>query len=205
MLRYLYGGWIPGAPRRDLGAGADVNPSTQKRTGRQDHGVSGEAAAVRSFHALHLILLEEEPGDHPLRELQERDRLEQLPHRAPIQGAIALRARGPHSGPLGAVQHAELNGGAIGGAPHDAAQGVDFAHDGALGNPADGRVAAHLSDGIERGGEQEGASAEPGGHGGGFGSGVAATDDNDIIVNGHDAKDKRRGAETASGCRGARK
>ena len=93
-----------------------------------------------------------------------------------------MSARRPDSRPLRAVQHAELDRRAIGGAAHDPAEGVDLAHDGALRDAADGGVTAHLPDGIESGRQQQGARAESGGHSGGFGAGVAAADDDDIVI-----------------------
>jgi len=88
-----------------------------------------------------------------------------------------LRARGPDGRPLGAVEHPELNRGPIGGAAHDAAQGVDLADDGALGDAPDGRIAGHLADGVEVRRQEQGPGAQASGHGGGFGAGVAAADD----------------------------
>ena len=79
---------------------------------------------------------------------------EQLSHRASIETAVALRARRPHRRAFAAVEHAELHGGQVGGARHDAAQGVDFTHDRAFGDAADGRVARQLSDLFERTGDQ---------------------------------------------------
>ena len=64
---------------------------------------------------------------------------------------VGLCAGAVHGGTFAAVEHAELDAGGIDGAAHRAAQGVDFADDLSLGDAADGRVAAHLADGIEVG------------------------------------------------------
>ena len=76
--------------------------------------------------------------------------LEQRSDRAPVEPAVALRARRPHRRALAAIQHAELKHGEIGRAAHDAAERIDFAHDGALGDAADRRIARHLPDRLER-------------------------------------------------------
>ena len=53
-----------------------------------------------------------------------------------------------HRRALAAVEHAELDAGGVDGLAHHAAQGVDLADDLPLGDAADGRVAAHLGDGV---------------------------------------------------------
>src|SRR2546426_11174609 len=57
---------------------------------------------------------------------------------AAVRGAIAWRARRPDGGALGAIEHAKREGGAIGGAPHDAPQHVPPPPHGPFGDPADG-------------------------------------------------------------------
>ena len=53
-----------------------------------------------------------------------------------------------HGRALGAVEHAELDAGGVDDLAHLAAEGVDLADDLPLGDAADGRVAAHLGDGV---------------------------------------------------------
>ena len=65
---------------------------------------------------------------------------------------------------------------------HRAAEGVDLADDLPLGDAADGRVAAHLADGVGVHGQQDGAQPEPGGGQGGLDAGVAGADDDDVII-----------------------
>ena len=61
---------------------------------------------------------------------------------------VGLGPRAVHGRAFAAVQHAELNAGGVDRPAHQPAQGVDLAHDLPLGHAADGRVAAHLADGI---------------------------------------------------------
>ena len=159
-----------------------MDASAQERAGSEDDCPGAEAATVRGLYPLQLIALNQEPGHHALRKLEVRERLEELPHRALVEGAVALRPRRPHRRSLGAVQHPELNRGAIGGAAHDPAERVDLTDDGALRDPADSGIAAHLPDCVEGGGQQKGVRAEAGGHGGCFGAGVAAADNDDVVI-----------------------
>ena len=63
---------------------------------------------------------------------------------------------------------------------HDAAQRVHLPHHRPLGDPPDGGIARHLADGLQVLGEQQRARAGAGRHGAGFGTGVAAADDEDV-------------------------
>ena len=66
-----------------------------------------------------------------------------------VELAVRLGARPLHGRALAAVQHAELDARTVDGAAHDAVERVDLAHQVALAEPADGRVAGHLADGFE--------------------------------------------------------
>src|SRR5881396_3005556 len=129
--------------------------------------------------------VEYETRDHPLRELDARQALEQLPHRAAVQGAIALRPGRPDGGDLGAIEHAELDRRAIRRPPHDTAEGVDLADHGAFRDPADGGIAGHLTDSVEVGSQEEDLGAETGGHHRGLRSCMAGSHHDHIIVDAH--------------------
>jgi hypothetical protein len=81
-----------------------------------------------------------------------------------------------------------LDSGAIGGAAHEATQGIDLADDGTLRDSSDSGIAGHLTDGIQDGCEQEGPGSEARGHGGGLSAGVATTDNYDVVVERHRVK-----------------
>ncbi len=151
MLCDIYGRRIAGATRRDLGVGAEVDAAAEERTGGEHDGARADAAAVCGRDAGDARAVEYETRDHPLRQLDAREVLEQFPHRAAVQCAIALRPGRPDGGALRTIEHAELDRRAIGGPPHDTAEGVDLAYHGALRDPADGGIAGHLTDGVEVG------------------------------------------------------
>src|SRR6267143_610182 len=169
-LRHLYRWLISRTARRDLGLGADVNATAEESAGCDDDGARAEATSVFRLDPgdARAGLVEEQIRDHALRELEGRELLEQRAHRATIERPVALCARGPDGRALGAIQHAELNGRAIGGAAHDAAQSIDFADDGTLRDAADRRIATHLADRVENRRKQESLCTEPRRHGGGF-------------------------------------
>ena len=68
----------------------------------------------------------------------------------------------------------------IGRAAHDAAERVDFAHDRALGDAADRRIARHLADRLERARDDRDARAGARRGDGGLGAGVSRADDDDV-------------------------
>ena len=76
-------------------------------------------------------------------------RLEHLAHLHAILLLVALRARRPDGGAARGVEQAELDADGVGDLAHDSAERVDFAHQMALGDAADGGVAGHLRDEVE--------------------------------------------------------
>ena len=85
------------------------------------------------------------------------------------------------AGPLAPVEHAELDARPVGDSAHEAAEGVDLAHDLALPDAADGRVARHRAERVEAHRDEERAGAEAGGGVGGLGPGVPAADHDHVV------------------------
>jgi hypothetical protein len=98
-----------------------------------------------------------------------------------VESPIALCARRPHRRAFGSVEHPKLDTSQISGPSHDAAENVDFSDDGALGNPADGRIAGHLADGLEVLSEKKSPGTPTGRHRGRLSPGVTAADDDDVV------------------------
>jgi len=99
-----------------------------------------------------------------------------------IQRAVGLAARGAHRRALGGVEPAPLDAGGVGRARHDPAQRVDLAHQVALADAADRRVAAHRTDGFDVVGQQQRARAGARGGQRGLGAGVAAAHDDHVMA-----------------------
>ena len=95
---------------------------------------------------------------------------------------IGLCPRAVHGGAFAAIEHAELDAGGVDGAAHGAAEGVDFSHDLSFGHAADGRIATHLADGIEIGGQERGLGPHAGRGQGRLGARMPAADDQNIVV-----------------------
>ena len=99
-----------------------------------------------------------------------------------IGSLVGLGSRAVHGGALPLVEQAELKARAVDGQAHRSAEGVDFADDLPLGNPADGRIAAHLGDRIQVARQQGRAGSHPRSGQGRFGTGMAGADHQDVVV-----------------------
>ena len=95
---------------------------------------------------------------------------------------VGLGPGAVHGRALAAIEQPELNAGGIDGPAHQAAQGVDFADDLPLGHAADGRIAAHLADGIEIRGQQRRAGSQARRGRGRFRAGMAGADHHHVEV-----------------------
>ena len=95
---------------------------------------------------------------------------------------IGLGPRAVHRRALAAIEHAELNAGGVDGAAHGSAQCVDLADDVPLGHAANGRIAAHLANGFDAVGEQQGARTTACRRKRRFGAGMSATNDDDLEI-----------------------
>src|SRR5690606_26263139 len=97
-----------------------------------------------------------------------------------------------HRGPLARVECAELDAGLVGGERHRAAKRVDLAHEVALADPADRRVAGHLAERLDAAREQQRGRAGARGGERGLRAGMAAADDDhrETLLEIHDYKEK---------------
>ena len=97
-----------------------------------------------------------------------------------VQNPVGLGAGGAHRGSFGAVQNAKLNACCICGQGHDAAQRIDLFHQMPFADPADGRVATHLPQGLDVVAEQQGAATHARAGQRRFGARVSAANHNHI-------------------------
>ena len=112
--------------------------------------------------------------------LEVRRRPDRGLHGGPVELAVGLGARALHGRPLGAVEQAELDAGRIRHPPHQAIKRIDLAHQMALAEPADGRIAGHLADGGKAVRDQRRARAHAGSRRRGLAAGMAAADNDDV-------------------------
>ena len=153
-----------------------MNATAQKRPGGDHDGPRREAAAIRRLDTGDLVGVQNEARNRALGDIERGQLLEQGADGAAVQRAIALRARCPDGWSLGSIEHAELDGGAVGRSPHDAAQRVDLAHQVSLRDPAHCRVARHLRDQIDVERVESSLQAHAGGGHRGFASGMTGSD-----------------------------
>ena len=110
---------------------------------------------------------------------------DRLLHRRRIELAVGLGARTAHRRPLAAIEHPKLDAAGIGDAAHEAVERIDLAHQMALAEPADGRIAGHRADGGEAMGDQRRARAHAGGRSRRLTAGVAAADNDHVEAGVH--------------------
>jgi hypothetical protein len=159
-----------------------MDHASQERTCRDHDGSRRKPSSVQGFDASYRSVLDRQARHGPLHQLEVRPPLEQGAHRAAVQAAIALRPRRPHRGPLGSVEHPELDARQVGRSAHDATERIHFAYDRPLRDSADRGIARHLPDGFEILREQQRPRAGTRRERGGFGAGVAAADHDYVIA-----------------------
>src|SRR6266550_932889 len=162
--------------------GADMDSTEQERAGGDYHASRTKTPSLQGFHAKHtpVVGVENESGNGALHGLQISVFLEEGPDRASVKPAVTLRARSPDSGPLAAVEHAELNHGEVGCASHDPSERIDLADYGSLRDAADGGIARHLADSLERARNQPHSSSDTSGSDSRFSAGMSGTYHHDV-------------------------
>ena len=102
-------------------------------------------------------------------------------HGLAIKLAVGLGAGALHRGAFAPVQHAELDAGGVSHPAHQAVEGVDLAHQMALAEAANGRIAGHFADRGEAVGDQRRARAHAGRSGRSLAAGMAAADHDHVV------------------------
>ena len=136
---------------------AEMDHSAQEGAGGEDDGAAGDRAAVGELDARDGAGVGCDPSGFPFDDGQVRRLGDQRLHGAPIELSVGLGARPLDGGTLAAIEDAELNAGRIGGARHHAVERVDLAHQMALAQAADRRVAGHFADRRETMGDERGS------------------------------------------------
>ncbi len=173
---------LPDPAGRDLLL-ADMDEAAQEGPGGEDHAARRDRPTLGG----------DDPGyppglvDHeilgtPCPERKVRLLRQQCLHRLAIELAIRLGARPADGGAFAAVENTKLDAGAIDGMAHHPIERVDLAHQMALGQATDRRVARHLADGLDAMGEEKGACAKARGRGRSFAAGMPAANDDDIEI-----------------------
>ena len=126
---------------------AAVDDPAQERPRGQDDGAGANAAAVCRHDAGNLAPIDDQVLDRRLDHLQARHRPDRGLHRGAVQSAVGLGTGPLHGRPARPVEQPELDAGRIRHPAHQPIERIDLAHQMALAEPADGRIAGHLADG----------------------------------------------------------
>ena len=127
-------------------------------------------------------LLDDEVIDRLLSQVEVLGLLDDPLHLHLIELLVGLRSRPMHGRPLRAVEHTKLDARGVDRAGHHAPEGIDLPHELRLPHAADGRVAAHLADGVAVGCEQGRSGSESGCCAGRLHTGVAGSDHDHVVV-----------------------
>ena len=123
-----------------------MNDAAQERASGDDDGAAGQRAAVGELDPGDRAVLDDEATRLGFDDGEIGGLSDQALHRQAVEFAIGLGARTLDGRSLATVENAELNPGSVGGARHQPVEGVDFAHQMALAEPADRGVARHHAD-----------------------------------------------------------
>ncbi len=114
---------------------ADVNEAAQECAGGQDNALAVEPQAHRRNRTSDAFAFDNQVVHGRLEQPQVRLRFEAAADGRPIQRAVRLGPRGPHSGPFAAIERPELDSRLVRGGGHGATQRIDLLHQVALADP----------------------------------------------------------------------
>ena len=171
---------------------AAMDETVQERAGGDDGRAGVDDASVAQLDAPHDSMrragccvgqiFQHDVDDFCLLDEEVWLRLQNFAHLDAILLLVALRSRRPDGGSARGIEQAKLNADRVGDFAHDAAQGVDFAHQVALGDSADRGIAGHLRDQVKIQREQCRAQAHARTRHGRFAACVAGADDDQIVL-----------------------
>ncbi len=125
-----------------------MNKAPEERAGGQDHSPRRQGfAGCRHYACDPACTVEDQILGCGLLDLKASLLVEDFLHRPSIELAVGLGSRSPDRGTLAAVEHPELDAGAVDRAPHDAIERIDLANQVPLGESPDCGIAGHLADG----------------------------------------------------------
>ena len=154
--------------------------SVQKRPRCQHHGAGHKPNAKLGDRPYNPVSFEQKVIYRLLEKPEIGLIFKALPNRRPVQHPVGLSACGPNCRALGRVQDSKLDSGFIGCRRHGAAERIDLAHQMPLANTANRGIAAHLPQGFQIVGQQQGLATHARRRQGGLCAGMATTNDDDI-------------------------
>ncbi len=170
-----------GSTARGYLALADMDQPIQECAGGQNHSPGRDHLPVRQDDAGRSAVAQNQIFGGRFHDGQVRYCSQRGLHRLTIKLAVGLGARAAHRRALAPVQKPELDSRRIRDPAHQPIQRINLAHQMALAQPANRRVAGHLANGRNLVCQQKCASAHPRRGRRGFTAGVPAPDHDDII------------------------
>ena len=165
-------------------AQAHMHPAVQERAGGQHHRLATEGNAQLGDGARHpvhpTITFHHQIVHRLLKQPQIGLVLQPLADGGFVQHPVRLGPGGAHGRAFAAVQDAELDAGFVGGRRHGATQRVHLFDQMAFADAADGRVTAHLAQGLDVVRQQQGGAAHARSGQRGLGARMAAADHDDV-------------------------
>ena len=159
----------------------DMDDAVQKGPGGQNDRVSLDAGPLQGPDAPGPAFLDQDLRGDALEYRQPGDPLQVVLHGRSVGRLVALgpgRLNGPAPAP---VEEPELDARSVGQQAHQPSQSVYLAHQMALGQPSDGRIAGHLGDRLQVDRDQAGLEPHAADGGGGLASGVPRPDHDDVV------------------------
>ena len=144
---------IVGIPHKDAPA--------QVGAGGNDDGLAGVVAVQVREHAADLAVLHVHADDLALVDVEVGGLLQRVLHPDVVALAVCLHAQTVYGGAFAAVEHPALQVGGVCGQTHQPAERIDLPHKMPLGCAADGRVARHIADEIQRQRKHRGPCPQP--------------------------------------------
>jgi hypothetical protein len=152
----------------------DMDQPGEKGSGGQHHRLSIEADASLSHHAGRSSRGDQDIVYRLLKQRQIGLALEHRANRSAIQNPVRLGASRTDRGSFAGVEDTKLDPSHVGGEAHGAAQRIYFLDQVPLADPADRRIAGHLTQRFDAMGEEQRALACPRRGERGLRSGVAS-------------------------------
>ena len=140
---------------------AHKDAPAQVGAGGNDDGLAGVVAVQVREHAADLAVLHVHADDLALVDVEVGGLLQRVLHPDVVALAVCLHAQTVYGGAFAAVEHPALQVGGVCGQTHQPAERIDLPHKMPLGRAADGRVARHIADEIQRQRKHRGPCPQP--------------------------------------------
>ena len=157
------------------------NAAAQICAGRNHDRPAGIVSVQVGVNAADLPVLHINADDFSLMDVKVGGLFQRVLHPDMVSLAVGLYPQAVYGRAFAAVEHPALQVGRIGGKAHQAAQCIDLTHKMPLGRAADGRVAGHIADEIQRQREHRRPCPQPCRRVGSLYSRMPRPDDDDIV------------------------